>query len=33
MDCYEYMFQEFVNGGTGENSGILIDYFSHDVMD
>jgi len=33
LDGYEYMFQEFVNGGISENSGILMDYFSHDSMD
>jgi hypothetical protein len=27
------VFQEFVNGGISENSGILMDYFSHDKMD
>jgi len=33
MDGYEYMFQEFVNGGISENGGILMDYFLHDKMD
>ena len=33
MDGCEYMFQEFVNGGISEYSGILMDYFSHDTMD
>jgi len=33
VDGYEYMFQEFVNGRISENSGILMDYFSHDKMD
>jgi hypothetical protein len=27
------VFQEFVNGGISENSGILMDYFLHDKMD
>jgi hypothetical protein len=33
MNGYEYVFQEFINGGISENSAILMDYFSHDRMD